>query len=87
MAVTFASTFSNLIWFLSETHGGGVWRGQSGSRVYGGTWIAERHEEDIMLNRPLRLGIRHRALVLDFWHRLTPLAFALLIGGLIMFLF
>jgi hypothetical protein len=40
-----------------------------------------------MLNRPLRLGIRHRALVLDFWHRLTPLAFALLIGGLIMFLF
>jgi hypothetical protein len=39
-----------------------------------------------MLNRPLRLGIRHRALVLDFWHRLTPLAFALLIGGLIMFL-
>jgi hypothetical protein len=37
MAVTFASTFINLIWFLNETHGGDVWRGQSGSRVYGGT--------------------------------------------------
>jgi hypothetical protein len=37
MAVTFASTFINLIWFLGETHGGDVWRGQSGSRVYGGT--------------------------------------------------
>jgi hypothetical protein len=39
-----------------------------------------------MLNRPLRLGIRHRALVINFWQRLTPVAFGLLMGGLIMML-
>jgi hypothetical protein len=39
-----------------------------------------------MLNRPLRLGIRHRALVINFWQRLTPVAFGLLMGGLIMLL-
>jgi hypothetical protein len=39
-----------------------------------------------MLNRPLRLGIRHRAVVINFWQRLTPVAFGLLTGGLIMLL-
>jgi hypothetical protein len=37
-------------------------------------------EEDIVLNRPLRLGIGHRALVLDF---LTPVGFGLRVAGLI----
>jgi hypothetical protein len=39
-----------------------------------------------MLNRSLRLGILRREFVINFWERLTPLAFGLLMGGLIMLL-
>ncbi len=36
-----------------------------------------------MLNKPLRLGVRHRALVIGFWQRLTPTALSLFMAGLI----
>jgi hypothetical protein len=36
-----------------------------------------------MLNRSLRLGIWHRALLIDWWHTLVRLTFGLFAGSLI----
>jgi len=35
-----------------------------------------------MLNRPLRLGVRHRAFVIGWWERLVPVTVGLFVAGL-----
>ena len=39
-----------------------------------------------MLNRPLSLGVRHRALIIDCWERLGSVTFGLFMVGIILLL-
>lgn len=39
-----------------------------------------------MLNRPLRLGIRHRELVISWWQVLGPVTFGAFMTGLVLLL-
>jgi hypothetical protein len=43
-------------------------------------------DKKIMLNRPLRLGIHHRQLVVGWWPGLGRVAFGLLVTGLVLLL-
>jgi hypothetical protein len=48
--------------------------------------VASAVAEETMSNRPFRLGLRHRALVINFLQSLTPLAFGLFVFVLIVLL-